>query len=57
MPRRELKHPHQVEDWLAELSQQLIAPSVEDLFVPKRLRNEPRDREQEAWARRVGMLH
>jgi hypothetical protein len=23
MPRRELKHPHQVEDWLIELSQQL----------------------------------
>ena len=26
MPRRELKHPHQVEDWLVELSQQLTQP-------------------------------
>src|SRR5438034_4681855 len=26
MPRRELKHPRQVEDWLIELSQQLQAP-------------------------------
>src|SRR6266545_3053815 len=26
MPRRELKHPHQVEDWLVELSQQLTKP-------------------------------
>jgi hypothetical protein len=31
-------------------------PSPEDLFVPKRKRNEPRDRAQEAWARRVGLL-
>src|ERR1043166_2422599 len=27
MPRRELKHPHQVEDWLVELSQQLTQPA------------------------------
>ncbi|MBI2950232.1 MAG: hypothetical protein HYY23_21580 [Verrucomicrobia bacterium] len=27
MPRRELKHPHQVEDWLVELSAQLTAPA------------------------------
>jgi len=27
VPRRELKHPHQVEDWLAELSRQLTAPA------------------------------
>lgn len=27
MPRRELKHPHQVEDWLQELSRQLTAPA------------------------------
>src|SRR5258707_11951866 len=26
MPRRELKHPHQVEDWLFELSRQLTQP-------------------------------
>ena len=27
MPRRELKDPHQVEDWLIELSQQLTQPA------------------------------
>ncbi|MCI0534934.1 MAG: hypothetical protein L0Z50_06885, partial [Verrucomicrobiales bacterium] len=27
MPRRELKHPYQVEDWLDELSQQLTKPA------------------------------
>jgi hypothetical protein len=27
MPRRELKDPHQVEDWLVELSRQLTAPA------------------------------
>ena len=27
MPRRELKHPHQVEDWLIEISQQLTQPA------------------------------
>ena len=27
MPLRELKHPHQVEDWLIELSQQLTQPA------------------------------
>src|SRR5437667_8288001 len=27
MPRRELKNPHQVEDWLVELSQQLTQPA------------------------------
>jgi hypothetical protein len=26
MPRRELKHPHQVEDWLVEMSRQLTKP-------------------------------
>jgi hypothetical protein len=26
VPRRELKHPHQVEDWLVELSRQLTQP-------------------------------
>lgn len=27
MPRRELKHPHQVDDWLVELSHQLTQPA------------------------------
>src|ERR1041385_3302357 len=27
MPRRELRHPHQVEDWLVELSRQLTQPA------------------------------
>src|SRR5260221_3481693 len=27
MPRRELKYPHQVENWLIELSQQLTQPA------------------------------
>jgi len=27
MPRRELKHPQQVEDWLVELSRQLNGPA------------------------------
>jgi hypothetical protein len=27
MPRRELKHPHQVEDWLIELSHQITRPA------------------------------
>ena len=149
MPRRELKHPHQVEDWLVELSPQLtqpgrmiligsgallwhafqrgiteplsensmdvdpitdsdevarlcydaligsefelqhgwhvnlmpelvlrefpadwekraasreygrltvVVPSVVDLLIPKRKRNEPRDREHAAWAERLGLL-
>jgi hypothetical protein len=34
----------------------LTVPSPEDLFVSKRLRNEPRDRQQEAWAKRVHLL-
>jgi len=34
----------------------LIAPSPADLFVPKRKRNEHRDRVHEAWARRVHLL-
>src|SRR2546428_6567254 len=28
MPRRELKHPHQVEDWLVETSQKLPQPAT-----------------------------
>ena len=31
-------------------------PSPADLLVPKRKRNEPRDRAHEAWARSVGLL-
>jgi hypothetical protein len=31
-------------------------PSPADLLVPKRKRNEPRDRVQEAWAKRVKLL-
>src|SRR5258706_10078832 len=27
MPRRELKHPHQVEDWLIELGQKVTQPA------------------------------
>ena len=27
MPRRELKHPRQVEDWLVELSEKVTAPA------------------------------
>jgi len=61
MPRRELKHPRQVEDWLVELSEQygsltVKVPSPPDLLVPKRKRNEPRDRAHEDWTRRVGLL-
>jgi hypothetical protein len=34
----------------------VIVPSPGDLLVPKKKRNEPRDRAHEAWARRVGLL-
>jgi hypothetical protein len=34
----------------------VIVPVPADLFVPKRKRNEPRDRGQEAWAKRTGLL-
>jgi hypothetical protein len=34
----------------------VVVPSPEDLFVPKRKRNEPRDRLQETWAKQVGLL-
>jgi hypothetical protein len=34
----------------------VVLPSTADLFVPKRKRNEPRDRAQETWARQVGLL-
>ena len=32
-------------------------PAPPDLLVPKRKRNEPRDRAHENWTRRVGLLH
>jgi hypothetical protein len=34
----------------------VVVPSAADLFIPKRKRNEPRDRAQETWARKVGLL-
>jgi hypothetical protein len=34
----------------------VLVPSPADLFIPKRKRNEPRDRAQETWARSVGLL-
>jgi hypothetical protein len=33
-----------------------IVPSPEDLMVPKRKRNEPRDRAHETWARQLHLL-
>ena len=35
---------------------QVRVPSPDDLLVPKRKRNEPRDRAHDAWARRVGLI-
>jgi hypothetical protein len=35
---------------------QVVVPSPGDLFIPKRKRNEPRDRVQEAWAKRITVL-
>jgi hypothetical protein len=34
----------------------VVVPAVADLLVPKRKRNEPRDREHATWAERVGLL-
>jgi hypothetical protein len=34
----------------------LTVPSPADLLVPKRKRNEPRDRAHEAWARRLNLV-
>lgn len=34
----------------------VTVPAPDDLLVPKRRRNEPRDRAHEAWARAVGLL-
>ena len=35
----------------------LLVPTPEDLFIPKRRRNEPRDAAQETWAKRANLLH
>jgi hypothetical protein len=49
-------------DWQARATRKsygflaLVVPSPEDLFVPKRKRNEPRDRAQETWARELHLL-
>ena len=37
-------------------SLEVTVPSPEDLLVPKRKRNEPRDRAHEAWARQLAMI-
>ena len=34
----------------------VIVPSAGDLLVPKRKRNEPRDRAHATWAERIGLL-
>ena len=34
----------------------LVVPSPADLLVPKRKRNEPRDRAHETWAKQIGLL-
>lgn len=50
-------------DWLSRSAMKsyglltVCVPSPEDLMVPKRKRNEPRDSAHEAWAKRVGLLH
>lgn len=33
-----------------------VVPSPDDLILPKRRRNEPRDRAHEDWARRLGLI-
>jgi hypothetical protein len=34
----------------------VVVPAVADLLVPKRKRNEPRDRAHAAWAERLGLI-
>jgi hypothetical protein len=34
----------------------VVVPSPADLLIPKRKRNEPRDRAHEAWTRAVGLI-
>ena len=49
-------------DWETRAAKKLygaltaLVPAPEDLLVPKRKRNEPRDRAHEVWARQVGLL-
>lgn len=49
-------------DWQSRAVQKLygkltvVVPSPDDLLIPKRKRNEPRDRAHDAWAKRVGLL-
>ncbi len=49
-------------DWIARAATKryghllLTVPSPADLLVPKRKRNEPRDRAHEAWTKRLGLL-
>ena len=49
-------------DWRARAAMksygklEVMVPSPEDLLVPKRRRNEPRDRAHDAWARRLGLI-
>lgn len=50
------------DDWRRRASNKIYGPltvevpSPADLLVPKRRRNEPRDRAHEAWSRSVGLL-
>ena len=49
-------------DWLGRASRKsyanlsLTVPSPEDLLIPKRKRNEPRDRAHEGWAKGIGLI-
>lgn len=49
-------------DWLVRATMKaygqltVSVPSPADLLVPKRKRNEPRDRAHETWARSIGLL-
>jgi len=49
-------------DWLLRATRKdygflvVQVPAPSDLFVPKLKRNEPRDRLQQAWAQRIGLL-
>ena len=35
---------------------EVVVPSPTDILIPKRKRNEPRDRAHELWAKRAGLL-
>ena len=50
MPRRELKHPQQVEDWLVEFGRALSSPGSMILIGSGALLWHA------AWTRRVGLL-